>query len=126
MAALLEGQKQPRVLAFFRASFNDVRIVSLACILGVMSLALAGCGGDDQTDYSTQNRDEFFAACTAPLSDSTLVTRICGCVFDTAQKELAYDRFVEIENELLLDPQAQLAPELAAIMADCIAEEADL
>ncbi|MEZ5342946.1 MAG: hypothetical protein R2706_16335 [Acidimicrobiales bacterium] len=89
-------------------------------------MALTGCGDTEQTDYSSQNRDEFFAACTAPLTDSTLVTRICDCVFETAQKDLAYERFVAIENQLVADETAALAPEISQIIADCIKEEAAL
>ncbi len=103
-----------------------MRSLLLAGLAIAFSLTAAGCGDDVQTDYSAQNRGEFFAACTAPLSDRTLVTRICSCVFETAQKEIPYERFVEIENAIIADPVSPLAPDVAEIIATCILDEAEL
>ena len=103
-----------------------MRSLRLASLFITVSLAIVGCGDSEQTDYSTQNRGEFFAACTAPLSDSTLVTRICSCVFEAAQREIPYERFVEIEEAIIADPESPLSPDIAQIIAGCVLDEAEL
>lgn len=110
------------------------RLVSSSIALVLLA---ASCGGEAQTDYSAENAAEFFAACTEPLEDTRLVTRICDCVFAEIQVEIPYSRFVELEEELIAATAAEaevegaevevpLPPDLAELVARCVSEEADL
>ncbi len=79
-----------------------------------------------QTDFSAQQSENFFAACTVPVEDSILQGRLCQCVFERAQTDITFERFSEIDAQLVADPLADLPPELTEIVAECVIEEADL
>lgn len=89
-------------------------------------MVLVGCSDPVQTDYTAQQTENFFAACTVPVEDSILQARLCQCVFERVQTEIPYERFAEIDAELVLDPLAELPTELNVIIAGCVIEEADL
>lgn len=100
----------------------------LSAVIGacVMVFAIAACSPDEPTDYTAENSDGFFAACLQAPEDSFLQAKLCQCVFDNAVLEIPFERFVEIDETLTLDPLAPLPDELTAIMARCVIEEADL
>ncbi len=100
----------------------------LPAVIGVLVIAFAAaaCSPDEPTDYTAENSDGFFAACLQSPEDSFLQAKLCQCVFDNAVLEIPFDRFVEIDESLTLDPLAPLPEELTEIMAQCVIEEADL
>lgn len=102
---------------------SRVHAVVGACL---MIVATVSCSPDEPTDYTAENADGFFAACLQSPEDSFLQAKLCQCVFDTAVLEIPFERFVEIDEALTLDPLAPLPEELTSIMARCVIEEADL
>lgn len=90
-------------------------------------LLLGACGSDVPADYSAETTDDFFAACTEPVEDSILRTRLCQCVIDTIQVEIPYEEFVELDAELAVEePRIATPPVLVDVIARCVIDEADL
>lgn len=106
-----------------RLPLSRVNAIVGACLMAAASVA---CSPDEPTDYTAENSEGFFAACLQSPEDSFLQAKLCQCVFDNAVLEIPFERFVEIDEELTLDPLAPLPEELTAIMARCVIEEADL
>jgi hypothetical protein len=107
-----------------------VRVWEWLAVLCPVLLLLAACGAEPQSEYSEQNRNEFLAACTEPRGDTLLQIKLCQCIFDDLQSEVSYERFVEIEQELLLVTgvagSGGLPNELSQVIADCVVEEVEL
>ncbi len=104
-----------------------MRFSSAAVLLfTVSSVTLPACSPGEPTDYSEQTRDAFLASCAEPLEDALLRIELCQCVFDESQKKIPYERFEEIEADLLLDPAAELPTQFNEIIADCVISIADL
>lgn len=96
----------------------------LALVLAV-GVVLAGCADEEPEDFTVDNRNGFMAACTRPVEDSRVTTAVCQCVFD-ATTDLEFGRFVEIDDILVADPEADLPDELVEIIADCYVAESGL
>lgn len=94
--------------------------------LAALALGISACGGDIPEDYTVETRDNFLVACTDPLSDSILITELCECVFESTQSRFTFDRFVEFEDALRSDLDADLNTAMNDVLADCILREADL
>lgn len=92
----------------------------------VMFVTLSACGEDTQTEYSTEVRDNFLAACTSAETDSLLTSRLCVCVFDEAQSRVPFARFQEYELEIAQNPNTELRLAMAQIVADCVISESGL
>ena len=97
-----------------------------AIVVGLLTVVLGACSEPIQTEYTAQESENFFAACTVPVEDSILQGRLCQCVFERAQTQITYERFAEIDAALVADPLADLPPELTEIVAQCVIDEADL
>ena len=97
-------------------------------LLGLVALVLAfsACADEEPQEFTADTRSGFLAACTDPLTDSRLTSSICQCVFDETQTQLSFDRFEQIDELLLLDPEAELPEELVDIIAECVMEAARL
>lgn len=94
--------------------------------LAAMALGTGACGGEIPDDYTVETRDNFLVACTDPLNDSILITELCECVFESAQSRFTFDRFVEFEDALRSDLEADLNTAMDDVLADCVLREADL
>jgi hypothetical protein len=105
--------------------FDRVRPVALAPLVALALLATA-CSDDEPQGFTADSRSGFLAACTQPLDDSRLTSAICQCVFDETQAQLPFTRFREIDEALLVDPEAELSDDIVEIVATCIVDEGDL
>lgn len=102
-------------------------ISRLGLALSFVAVSLiAGCGTAEATDYTEQLSDNFFAACTEALEDPILQARLCQCIFDEVQNSIVYEEFSKTDETLVLNPAAQLPPEVNQIIAGCVIDEADL
>ncbi len=94
-------------------------------VSGILALVLAGCGGEEITDYRPEDRTEFLQACTIPGEDSILVTSVCGCVYDRLEATVAFERFEELSDELDNAEDgtvAELDGAIVSAMASCLAD----
>lgn len=94
-------------------------------VSSLLAIGLAGCGGEEITDYRPEDRTEFLQACTIPGEDSILVTSVCGCVYDRLEATVAFERFEEISDELANaedDTVTELDGAVVAAMASCLAD----
>jgi hypothetical protein len=92
----------------------------------VASLVMASCGNEDPTEYSSDNRDAFLAACVDPDADGLFQQRLCLCAYEEAEASMPFERFREINEELESADAPTLPDDLQAIVASCIIEEGDL
>lgn len=97
-----------------------------AAVVFAATLLLVSCGDEPPTDYTDQNRVDFLASCADPLTDQLMDIELCQCVFEAVQREIDFDRFVEIEELLAGTPAAPLPAEVVDLVADCVIELADL
>jgi len=96
-------------------------------IAAAMALLVSACGGDPApAGYSATIRADFLTACTDTLGDSEIVTDVCKCVFDKAQREVSISVFNSYENTLKNDPTAGLPDPLRDMLASCVLEESGL
>lgn len=107
-----------------RSPLGRLRLASALCAAAL--LLAAGCGEDAPSDYSAENKDAFLAACTDAVGDDLLQQRVCLCVFEESSNEIPFERFVEIDDVFAGDPVAPLPDDLAALVARCVIDEADL
>jgi hypothetical protein len=98
----------------------------LALVLVGLALVGGACSEDEPQGFTDDSRNGFLAACTRPLEDSRLTGAICQCVFDETQAQLSFERFREIDETLLADPEAELPDDVLDIVATCVIDEADL
>jgi len=101
------------------------RFVGWAALL-VGTTVMAACGADIPEDYTAETRENFLVACTDPLADSILITELCECVFESTQSRFTFDRFVQFEDALRSNLEADLNTAMSDVLADCILREADL
>lgn len=101
-------------------------MATVAMTAAVASLLASGCAEDEPHEFTDDTRSGFLAACTDPLDDSLLTSSICQCVFDQTQTQLSFERFEQIDELLVLDPETELPDELVDIIATCVIEVADL
>ncbi len=105
-----------------------------AALLATLALVAAACAEDEPEDFTADNRTAFLTACAQPLEDDRLISEICECVFDETQGQLGFERFREIDGELLVqaddEAETELEPrlpdDLAEIIAACVVTEAEL
>lgn len=106
------------------ATFTEVRLRIIAT--GALLACLAACGAEAPTEYSQENEDAFLAACSDAAIDGIFEQRVCRCVYQEAEATIAFDRFLEI-NEQLADAESPVLPDdLLDLIADCVIEEGDL
>ncbi len=103
--------------------FPQPRVGLLVLAFGLVG---AGCAPEPQTEYSQETEDNFFAACTDPLSDALLHTRLCQCVYQRVRIQVPYGRLAVLDEEMVADPELKLEGELVEIIAECVIEEGDL
>lgn len=84
-----------------------------------IAVLAAGCSDDVEGSYDDATRASFLEACTEDDADPAL-RGVCECTYDAMVDEVPFERFVEIESELEAD--GTLAPEVVAILDDCIDE----
>ncbi len=104
------------------------RLRIVACVLAgvVASLVVSGCGTDEATEYNSDNREAFLAACIDADVDGLYQQRLCLCAYEEAEASIPFERFREI-NEQLEDADTPALPEeLLDVLASCIIEEGDL
>jgi hypothetical protein len=98
--------------------------------LAVVVLAGAVVGGilvlrdeDPPTDYDARTEDDFMAACTADAEARGFVRAEdhCRCAYDAIREEIPYERFLEIDADLVADPD-EVPPVLDRIRAACYLE----
>lgn len=110
--------------------FNQLSQPLRSCLrvllIGLFGLAVSACAPEPQTEYSQQTEDNFFAACTDPVNDSILHTRLCQCVYQRMRVVVPYGRLVVLDEEMVADPELRLQPELVELIADCVIQEGDL
>jgi hypothetical protein len=87
-------------------------LVGAVAVVGLAALVVGGIlflrDEDPPSDYDARTEDDFMATCTAD-ADSLGFTRsedFCRCAYDDIRAEVAYDRFVEIDEALQADPSA--------------------
>ncbi len=95
--------------------------LAMVCLGTLMS-----CGVDEPTEYSDENREAFLAACTDADTDGLFQQRVCQCAYDEAEATLPFERFREIEAELLNSLEPALPEDFLDLLATCIIEEGDL
>lgn len=97
-------------------------------VLLAVVFSVVGCGSDIDAseEYGDDNREAFLASCTAPGDDDRVVRDVCECTYERIEAELAYAEFVALEESLRLDALAPLPEPVAALMAECFTEVADL
>lgn len=96
-------------------------------IVTAMALLASACGGaPTPAGYTALIRTDFLTACTDSLTDSEIVTDVCKCVFDKAQREVSISVFNSYENTLKNDPTAGLPGPLRDMLARCVLEESGL
>lgn len=106
----------------FPASRSPLRA---AIAVGVIATGVA-CGEETPSEYSAQNTDDFFAACTDATIDSVLHTRLCQCVIDELTTELDFEEFVELDEAMAAEPARPTASAIVDVVADCVIEVGDL
>lgn len=94
-------------------------------LIAVSFLAVA-CTEEAPTDFSADTRTGFMTACTEALEDEPLVADLCECAFDRTQEDFPFDEFRSTDEMLELDPEAELPPEITAIVAECFIQVAEL
>ena len=87
---------------------------------------LVSCSVDEPTEYSDENREAFLAACTDTDTDGLYQQRVCQCAYDEAEATIPFERFREIEAELVDAEEPVLPDDLLDLLATCIIEEGDL
>lgn len=107
-------------------SGNQQRSSIVVVFLSCLALALAACAPEAATEYSTDTDENFFAACTDPTADPDLQTRLCQCIYQRIQIAVPYERLSVLDDELVFDPELQLAPELVEVLAACVIQEGEL
>ncbi len=95
-------------------------------LVALAVFGLVGCSPEVQTDYDAQNSDNFFAACTDPTIDDLIYTRLCQCVIEEVRSTVSYDRFVELDDLMVENPEGAVPDEVVDIVADCVISEAEL
>jgi hypothetical protein len=67
--------------------------------LGVLPLALAACGGDDDNEgYPQESVDTFVSECRKAQKDTTEAA--CRCVIEHLQKTMPYEEFKRADAAL--------------------------
>lgn len=92
----------------------------------VASLLVPSCGTEDPTEYSSENREAFLAACTDVDVDELFQQRLCLCAYEEAEASIPFERFREINEELGDADTATLPEDLLEVLASCVIEEGDL
>jgi hypothetical protein len=102
----------------------------LAAIVAAVVLAVGVVGGilfvreeDPPTDYDAGIEDDFMATCTedADAAGFAQPTDYCRCTYDRVREQIAFDRFLEIDADLAVDPDAVPGP-LDRIRTACYLE----
>jgi hypothetical protein len=89
-----------------------------ATVWGLLGVAAACGGGGGPDGYSAEHRADFVEDCTT----SVATAETCGCFYSRLAAQVPFDRFRELEEELI-DPAAPLPPDLAAMAAGCAGAE---
>jgi hypothetical protein len=108
--------------------------VLLATVAIFFSLGAVSCSESSSEEYSLPNRDGFLKACTrtgddvanSEEIDDQLVTSVCKCVLKSTEQNLKFEDFKELDTMLVNDPEANLPPAMAGILAECVKTEAKL
>ncbi len=91
----------------------------LVAIAAAVVLAAGVVGGilylreeDPPTDYDARIEDDFMATCTADAEAAGFAQSgdYCRCAFDRVREQIPYDRFLEIDAALAVDPAAVPGP----------------
>jgi len=96
--------------------------VALVSLFGVL---LAGCGEEIPPSFTLDNKEGFMTACVDPVTDSELMTTVCGCVIEELES-YEYEEFASLDGALVEDPEANLPTAVADVVAECFIEAAEL
>lgn len=88
----------------------------LCLLLG--SGLLAACGGEGEAGYGDEFRDGFLRTCDAATGGNAT---ICECTYERLQATVPFDEAAELDRQLQDDPEHTLEPELADLIAGCVA-----
>lgn len=110
------------------------RVISVRTVgscIGVISsslllVVLAGCGTETPTEFSVENQEAFMASCVDAEVDGIYQQRVCLCVYQEAESTIAFERFLEINNQLEDAEDPSLPDDLLELVAQCAIEEGDL
>jgi hypothetical protein len=82
-----------------------------------MVALVTACGGDGAPGgYGASHRASFVDECTTEKTNR----RTCGCFYDRVAEDVPFDRFEELDHELV-EPLAETPADLAALAAGCAA-----
>jgi hypothetical protein len=70
---------------------------ALLIVLAAAALALAGCGGGDDTGYPDEAVDSFMEACTDQMGSTE---EACRCVVDRLEQMLPYEEFAAADDAI--------------------------
>lgn len=94
--------------------------------VGLLTFGVSACGAETPTEYSAENRDAFMAACVDGPVDGIYQQRVCLCVYEEAETNIPFERFLEIEDQLTDVENPDLPEDLLELVAQCVIEEGDL
>ena len=86
----------------------------ISVVLAVCALLGAGCS-DSRRDYSADTEGAFMEACTV---DQAQPAPVCKCTYDEITRQIPFDRYVELDEELQADPN-EVPDDVIRIVADC-------
>lgn len=93
---------------------------------GLLLVVLSSCGTEAPTEYSVENQEAFMAACADAEVDGIFQQRVCLCVYEEAESTVAFERFLEINEQLEDVEDTSLPEDLLDLVAQCAIEEGDL
>ncbi len=115
-----------------RATVRWVKVMRITQTILALSVAvLSSCSSNEvSADYDENSESGFMDACADSVSDSQLVSNVCGCVYSEVKDNFTYDQMVDLQ-ELTAGVgdndadglAAPLADEMRDIVANCVAVE---
>ena len=98
----------------------------LAFLVAILSLAVAGCGGEE--GYSEDVEETFMAECVpaaieagAGALSEDRAREYCKCSYDEIEAAVPFDEFAEYEEKSREHPETPLPPKAAGIARRCAA-----
>jgi len=108
-------------------TFGSTQRVALQLLIVVaVAFGFAACGTEEPTEYSSDNQEAFMAACVDGPVDGIYQQRVCRCVYDEAEATIAFERFLEINEQLTDIENPGLPEDFLDVVATCVIEEGDL
>ncbi len=111
----------------FERTVASMRTGSLRVVaVGAVMVGLSACGTETPTEYSAENQEAFMASCVDASVDGIFQQRVCLCVYEQAEANISFDRFLEIEEQFDDVEDPGLPEDLLALVSQCVIEEGDL